>query len=103
MQMSETQEKHVEEIKHSKRELTEDDLVLLSGKIGNGWREVGNGLKLNHTVLDRIENETTDLPSRVEMMLFRWMNWKAQKATVQKLTKILIQNEEIDALMTLRP
>jgi len=37
------------------------------------------------------------------MGLFRWLQWKDQKATVGRLTKVLFNHREYEALSCLQP
>lgn len=84
-----------------KRRLDEDDLLLVHDKVGDDWRSLGNSLKLNSQVLDLIEEETPDVNQRVKMMIFRWMNWKDEKATLARLSKALFLNQKFNAILAL--
>ena len=65
-----------------------DELLRLSKNIGSGWKNVGNGLKFNWAQLDQFEADTKSVSEAVQRMLFRWLQWKDQKATVGRLTKV---------------
>ena len=38
-----------------------------------------------------------------ERMLYRWMQWKSEKATIRRLTKALYNNAEFDAIAAVDP
>ena len=87
----------------SKRVIEQEELPLLSHNIGANWKAVGNGLKFNWAQLDQFERDTKTVFDAVQRMLFRWIQWKDQKATVGKLTKVLFNHGEFDAIRCLKP
>ena len=87
----------------SKRVVDQEDITLLSKHIGARWKEVGNGLKFDWAKLEQFEADTNSMSDAILRMLFRWIQWKDQKATVGKLTKVLFNNEEFDAIRCLKP
>ena len=88
---------------YSKRVIEQEELALLSHNIGANWKAVGNGLKFNWAQLDQFEQDTKTVFDAVQRMLFRWIQWKDQKATVGKLTKVLFNHGEFDAIRCLKP
>ena len=100
---SASEQSHIRTCSKSRRQLREADLLAIATKIGLDWRSVGNGLKLNHAVLDLIESECGlgSLQERVEMMLFRWIQWKCERATVARLTKALYNHKEFAAILAI--
>lgn len=88
---------------YSKRVVDQEDITQLSKHIGANWKNVGNGLKFDWAKLEQFEADTNTMSDAVLRMLFRWIQWKDQKATVGKLTKVLFNNEEYDAIRCLRP
>ena len=88
---------------YSKRMLELDELPRLSQNIGANWKAVGNGLKFNWAQLDQFEADTKSVSEAVQRMLFRWLQWKDQKATVGRLTKVLFNHKEYDAIRCLNP
>jgi len=88
---------------YSTRVMERDELLRLSKNIGSNWKSVGNGLKFNWAQLDQFEKDTKCLSDAVHRMLFRWLQWKDQKATVGRLTKVLFNHKEFDAIRCLSP
>jgi len=88
---------------YSKRIIELDELPRLSQNIGANWKAVGNGLKFNWAQLDQFEADTKSVSEAVQRMLFRWLQWKDQKATVGRLTKVLFNHKEYDAIRCLNP
>jgi len=88
---------------YSNRVIASDELLRLSKNIGSSWKSVGNGLKFNWAQLDQFESDTKCLSDAVHRMLFRWLQWKDQKATVGRLTKVLFNHKEYDAIRCLSP
>lgn len=88
---------------YSNRVIASDELLRLSKNIGSSWKSVGNGLKFNWAQLDQFESDTKCLSDAVHRMLFRWLQWKDQKATVGRLTKVLFNHKEYDAIRCLTP
>ena len=50
-----------------------------------------------------MQADTKTMYDAVQRMLFRWIQWKDQKATVGKLTKVLFNHGEYDAIRCLKP
>merc|ERR1712106_836510 len=88
---------------YSKRVVEGDELLRLSKNIGKNWKSVGNGLKFNWSKLDQFESDTRSHSDAVHRMLYRWIQWKDQKATVGKLTKVLFNHKEYEAILSLTP
>jgi len=88
---------------YSNRVIAGDELLRISKNIGSNWKSVGNGLKFNWAQLDQFESDTKCLSDAVHRMLFRWLQWKDQKATVGRLTKVLFNHKEFDAIRCLTP
>lgn len=86
---------------YSTRVLGERDLLILSKNIGSNWKAVGNGLKFNWAQLEQFEKDTSSVSDAVHKMLFRWLQWRDEKATIGKLTKILFNHQEYDAIRCL--
>ncbi len=76
----------------------------MAGRVGLQWKSVGYGLKLHHAVLDQIDADCEgELPEKVELMLKRWIMFRAERATVARLTKALFNHSEYDAIAAVRP
>ena len=88
---------------YSARVIEQEELPRLSQNIGANWKAVGNGLKFNWAQLDQFEADTKSVSEAVQRMLFRWLQWKDQKATVGRLTKVLFIHKEFDAIRCLNP
>ena len=88
---------------YSKRVIEQEELPRLSKNIGANWKAVGNGLKFNWAQLDQFEADTKTMGEAVQRMLFRWLQWKDQKATVGRLTKVLFNHKEFDAIRCIKP
>ena len=88
---------------YSTRVIEQEELPRLSQNIGANWKAVGNGLKFNWAQLDQFEADTKSMCDAVQRMLFRWLQWKDQKATVGRLTKVLFNHKEFDAIRCLNP
>jgi len=88
---------------YSNRLVEEEDLMRLSKNIGTEWKAVGNGLKFNWAQLEQFEKDTRSVSEAVHRMLFRWIQWKDSKATVGRLTKVLFNHGEYDAIKCLSP
>jgi len=87
----------------SKRVVDGDELLRISKNIGKNWKSVGNGLKFNWATLEQFETDTRSHNEAVHRMLYRWIQWKDQKATVGKLTKALFNHREYEAILSLNP
>ena len=88
---------------YSRRVIEQEELPRLSKNIGANWKAVGNGLKFNWAQLDQFEADTKTMGEAVQRMLFRWLQWKDQKATVGRLTKVLFNHKEFDAIRCIKP
>ena len=72
--------------------------------MGSGWRRVGENLEFTTPWLDQIETDCVgNLGESSERMLFRWMQWKCNKATVKKLSTALYKGGEVDAINFMDP
>ena len=88
---------------YSKRVIDHEELPSIARNMGANWKAVGNGLKYNWAQLDQFEADTNTMVDAIQRMLFRWIQWKDQKATVGKLTKVLFNHGEYDAIRVLKP
>ena len=90
----------------SKRQIDYPDILKLSKNIGKNWKIVGGrgreGLKFSDALLDQFESDTKCQSDAVRRMLYRWWQWKDEKATVDKLTIALFNATEFDALKYLQ-
>merc|ERR1712154_24581 len=91
----------------SRRQIEYQDILKPSKNTGKNWKAVGlyfqDGLKFNAAQLDQFQTDTTCLESAVRRMLYRWLQWKDEEATVGKLAEALRKAKEFDALMCLEP
>ena len=87
-----------------KRQIDYPDILKLSKNIGQNWKTVGGrkGLKFSDALLDQFESDTKCHSDAVRRMLYRWWQWKDEKATVDKLARALFNAEEFDALKYLQ-
>ena len=90
----------------SKRQIDYPDILKLSKNIGKNWKIVGGrgreGLKFSDALLDQFESDTKCHSDAVRRMLYRWWQWKDEKATVDKLARALFNAKEFDALKYLQ-
>ncbi len=52
-----------------RRELSEDDLLIVSDHVGEEWENLGKALKMNEAQLSRIEHDHQTLREKVKFML----------------------------------
>jgi len=88
---------------YSERVIEQEELSMISRNMGSNWKAVGNGLKFHWAQLDQFEADTKSMVDAIQRMLFRWVQWKDQKATVGKLTKVLFNHGEYEAIRVLKP
>ena len=88
---------------YSKREIDREELPAIARNIGSNWKAVGKSLEYKSSQLDQFEADTKTMVDAVQRMLFRWINWKDQKATIGKLTQALFEHEEYDAIRVMKP
>ena len=69
--------------------------------MGANWKEVGKKLNFNLAQLDQFEADTKTMVDAIQRMLYRWIQWKDTKATVQKLTIALFEHKEYNAIRVL--
>jgi len=86
----------------SSRKIREDDIEIVSKRMGSGWKEVGNQLKFNWSQLDQIERDTGSLSAAAHRMLYKWMQHKDERATVGSLSKALFKADEYEAILVLQ-
>jgi len=86
----------------SQRVLSDDDIEVVSKNLGCNWRDVGNRLMFNWSQLDQFQQETKSNTEAAFKMLYRWLQWKDEKATVGKLAKALFMADEFDAILVLQ-
>ena len=86
---------------NSKRVMESEELRKLSKHIGLNWKQIGVGLKFKMAQLDQFEKDTNCMSDAVDRMLFRWLNWRDKKATVGRLTMVLLEHKEYDAIKCL--
>ena len=85
--------------------------MAISKNIGKNWKDVGNALKFNFTRIEKWENEAKlgseenggNISDAVYRMLYFWVQWKDEKATVGRLAKALYNSNELDAFECLKP
>ena len=98
----------------------------MSRRFGAGWRDVGNSLHFTHAQLDQVITDFLEcismnglnmidylfqiesecggsLEGCSERMLYRWLQWKSEKATIRRLTKALYNNAQFDAIAAVDP
>jgi hypothetical protein len=103
-QLKDSERDHINSCKKSARRLEEDDIPRVSRQIGLLWKDVGNSLHFTHAQLDQIESDSGGiLQDCTEKMLFRWMQWKSERATIKRLSKALYINSEYSAILSMDP
>ena len=110
-QLTADQREHIRNCWKSRRSIQEDELLDISRNVGQNWKDVGNALKFNFTKIDRWEKEAEAgaednggaISNAVYRMLYSWVQWKDEKATVGKLAKALYNGNEFDAFDCLKP
>ena len=85
----------------SKRVIVQEELPVIARNMGANWKEVGEKLGFNFAQLDHYEADTKTMVDAIQRMLFRWIQWKDTKATVQKLTAALFEHGEHNAVRVL--
>ena len=70
--------------------------------MGHAWREVGASLKFNRDDLDRIGGgDESDAAS--ERLLFRWLEWRCEEATIRRLSMALLKADQLSAIAAISP
>eukprot|EP00088_Acartia_fossae_P029340 TRINITY_DN30188_c0_g1_i6.p1 TRINITY_DN30188_c0_g1~~TRINITY_DN30188_c0_g1_i6.p1 ORF type:complete len:246 (-),score=48.68 TRINITY_DN30188_c0_g1_i6:316-1053(-) len=87
----------------SEKMLSDSELDLISKNLGCGWRDVGTRMLFKPAQLDQFQRDSSSHTNLCYRMLFRWRQWKAERATKGRLTKYLMLAEEFDALRVLEP
>ena len=85
----------------SKRVIVHKELPSIARNMGANWKEVGKKLNFNLAQLDQFEADTKTMVDAIQRMLYRWIQWKDTKATVQKLTIALFEHKEYNAVRVL--
>ena len=88
---------------NSERVIEQEELSMIARNMGSNWKAVGKGLEFQWAQLDQFETDTKSMVDAIQRMLFRWVQWKDQKATVGKLTKVLFNQEESEAIRVMKP
>ncbi|XP_026092911.1 uncharacterized protein LOC113065677 [Carassius auratus] len=84
----------------STRMVSEREMMMVAGCIGNSWREVGIlALDMNTTTLQQIEEDNSQHKMRVFTMLRKWSIREREQATAARLHSLLTQEDSgIDTL-----
>merc|ERR1719273_452289 len=109
--LSEEQKEHIRNCWRSKRSIQDDEVLAISKNIGKNWKDVGNALKFNFVKIEKWEQEAKQVSEddscavsdAVYRMLYFWVQWKDEKATVGRLAKALYNSDELDAFECLQP
>uniref|UniRef100_A0A8C2DFR0 Zgc:174906 n=1 Tax=Cyprinus carpio TaxID=7962 RepID=A0A8C2DFR0_CYPCA len=82
------------------RMVSEKEMMMVAGCIGNSWREVGiMALGMNTTTLQQIEEDNSQHRMRVFTMLRKWSMREREQATAARLHSLLNQEENgVDTL-----
>lgn len=82
------------------RMVSEKEMMMVAGCIGNSWREVGiMALGMNTTALQQIEEDNSQHKMRVFTMLRKWSMREREQATAARLHSLLTQEESgVDTL-----
>jgi len=93
------------ELWESMRVLDDDELSDVAEMLALGaWREVGRALQFEAPQLDTYENEVKGGTKKVaNKMLYRWVQWRDQQATVGRLARVLFEEKAYSALDQLSP
>uniref|UniRef100_A0A671N081 Uncharacterized LOC107664166 n=1 Tax=Sinocyclocheilus anshuiensis TaxID=1608454 RepID=A0A671N081_9TELE len=76
------------------RMVSEKEMMMVAGCIGNSWREVGiMALGINTTTLQQIEEDNSQHKMRVFTMLRKWSMREREQATAARLHSLLTQEE----------
>ncbi|XP_067301816.1 uncharacterized protein zgc:174906 [Pseudorasbora parva] len=76
------------------RMVSEREMMMVAGCIGNSWREVGiMALGMNTTTLQQIEEDNKLHKERVFAMLRKWSMRERDQATAARLYSLLTQEE----------
>ena len=86
----------------SERCIHDTDLTAVSRRMGTAnWREVGTALRFSDAQLDNIGLDCSSSDERSERLLFRWMQWRCEEATVARMAKALFNAGEYDAIVVM--
>ncbi|XP_016139353.1 uncharacterized protein [Sinocyclocheilus grahami] len=95
--LSETTAKRRQEMENEplhSRMVSEKEMMMVAGCIGNSWREVGiMALGMNTTTLQQIEEDNSQHKMRVFTMLRKWSMREREQATAARLHSLLTQEE----------
>ena len=109
--LSPKEKEHIRNCWTSRRVIHDDEVLAISKNIGKNWKDVGNALKFNFVKIDKWEQDSKvgsedgscSISDAVYRMLYFWVQWKDEKATVGRLAKALYNSDEIDAFDCLEP
>ena len=109
--LSPKEKEHIRTCWISKRVIHDDEVLAISKNIGKHWKDVGNALKFNFVRIEKWEQEAKQVSEddscavsdAVYRMLYFWVQWKDEKATVGRLAKALYNSDELDAFECLQP
>ena len=104
---------HIQNCLHSKRVIHDDEVLAISKNIGKNWKDVGCQLKFNFVKIEKWEQEAKQglnddcsdgfISDAVYRMLYFWVQWQDEKATIGRLAKALDKCDEVDAFQCLEP
>ena len=109
--LSDKEKEHIRNCWKSKRVIHDDEVLAISKNVGKNWKDVGNALKFNFVKIEKWEQDANlnsddgsgSISDAVYRMLYFWVQWKDEKATVGTLAKALYKSDEFDAFECLQP
>ena len=109
--LSDKEKEHIRNCWKSKRVIHDDEVLAISKNVGKNWKDVGNALKFNFVKIEKWEQDANlgsedgsgSISDAVYRMLYFWVQWKDEKATVGSLAKALYKSDEFDAFECLQP
>jgi len=109
--LSDKEKEHIRNCWKSKRVIHDDEVLAISKNVGKNWKDVGNALKFNFVKIEKWEQDANlgaedgsgSISDAVYRMLYFWVQWKDEKATVGRLAKALYNSDELDAFECLQP
>ena len=105
-QLSLQAQEHVRHCLKSRRELQDQDIVVISDKVDrSNWKALANALRFNFVAVEKLEDETNGSNDVVHHMIQSWLSLARQyeKATVGRLAKALFLNGDFEAIAELTP
>merc|ERR1712223_1983043 len=96
------QKERITQLWSSMRLVSDNELSSVAESLQGTWRQVGKALNFKVPQLDRYEEENSG-KTAADRMLFRWVQWRDQRATIGRLARVLFEEKAFLALDQLSP